>query len=79
MKSSFLKNYEKFFCLLGLRFFDIFMNLFITNPNNFSQKLALLKVVGLGLRNPVSTCKPGFFQFALLFCSPAGVPGNQKK
>jgi hypothetical protein len=55
------------------------MNLFITNPNNFSQKLALLKVVGLGLRNPVSTSKPGFFQFALLFCSPAGVPGKQKK
>jgi hypothetical protein len=72
MKSSFA-------CLL-YRFFDIFMNLFSTQfPNNFSQKLALLKVVGLGLRNPVSTSKPGFFLFALLFCSPAGVPGNQKK
>jgi hypothetical protein len=49
------------------------MNLFSTQfPNNFSQKLALLKVVGLGLRNPVSTPE------TVLFLLLAGVPGNKK-
>ena len=38
-------------------------------PSNFSQKLALLKVVGLGLRNPASTRNRFFGR---------RVPGNKK-
>jgi len=56
------------------------MNLFITNPNNFSQKLALLKVVGLGLRNPVSTPETAlFFLAGGARERGGGVPGNKKK